>query len=420
AVAGAVFAYAPWRIAQDIHLNIISSGGIPLSLFLMLRGFRKRKPRLVLAGWLVAGWQLSLGFALGLQLAYLLAAVAAVAAGAWLVRGRPRLDRSLARASALGIAIFLGWAAIQARPIFRVVRDHPEARRTMAEVTFFSPPPRGLLAAPAESLVWGKITAGLRETLPWPIEQTLFVGALTLTLALAGLVAPTYRRSLRILLAIGVVVSTLLALGFRLGDGRFTYRLLYEYAPGWQGVRTPGRLITITTLALALLAAGGAQWMLVDRRRDGAGSATSRVPKTRVMTATLLVVAILIEGSGRSVRSPVPPAPPGLHRAVEPRLHVPSDYLNDLLYVFWSTEGFPLLANGTSSVIPPSVQRLRDSTKSFPDPASVEALKSWGIRTVVLHTDLAPGTPWEGVAARPVDGLPLVREKVGKLFLYHL
>src|SRR3954452_9719077 len=40
AVAGAAFAYAPWRLEQDGHLHVLSSGGIPLSLFLLLRGYR--------------------------------------------------------------------------------------------------------------------------------------------------------------------------------------------------------------------------------------------------------------------------------------------------------------------------------------------------------------------------------------------
>src|SRR3954451_21806984 len=72
AVAGAAFAYAPWRLEQDGHLHVISSGGIPLALFLLVRGYRRGSPRTVLAGWLVAAWQLSLGFTLGLQFAYLL------------------------------------------------------------------------------------------------------------------------------------------------------------------------------------------------------------------------------------------------------------------------------------------------------------------------------------------------------------
>src|SRR3954454_25035003 len=73
AVAGASFAYAPWRLAQHTHLHVISSGGIPVSLLFLLHGYRKDRPAAILAGWLLATWQLSLGFTLGLQLAYALA-----------------------------------------------------------------------------------------------------------------------------------------------------------------------------------------------------------------------------------------------------------------------------------------------------------------------------------------------------------
>ena len=64
-VAGAAFAYAPWRLAQNGHLAVISSGGIALALFLLVRGYRRGSGRLVFAGWLVAAWQLTLGFTLG-------------------------------------------------------------------------------------------------------------------------------------------------------------------------------------------------------------------------------------------------------------------------------------------------------------------------------------------------------------------
>src|SRR4051812_5248264 len=55
-VAGAAFAYAPWRLEQDGHLHVLSSGGIALSLFLLVRGYRRSSGRLVLAGWLLAAW----------------------------------------------------------------------------------------------------------------------------------------------------------------------------------------------------------------------------------------------------------------------------------------------------------------------------------------------------------------------------
>src|SRR3954469_12624888 len=81
-VASAAFAYAPWRLEQDGHLHVLSSGGIPLALFFLVRGYRRGNRWLVLAGWIVAAWQVSLGFTLGIQLAYLLALLA-VGAGVW-------------------------------------------------------------------------------------------------------------------------------------------------------------------------------------------------------------------------------------------------------------------------------------------------------------------------------------------------
>src|SRR5438046_1471095 len=77
--SGAAFAYAPWRLEQDGHLHVLSSGGIPLALFLLVRGYRRGRSRLVVAGWLVAAWQLSLGFSLGLPLAYLLLILGVIA-----------------------------------------------------------------------------------------------------------------------------------------------------------------------------------------------------------------------------------------------------------------------------------------------------------------------------------------------------
>src|SRR3954447_9784521 len=126
AVAGAAYAYAPWRLEQDGHLHVLSSGGIPLALFLLVRGYRRRSWRFVLGGWLVAAWQLSLGFTLGLQLAYLLAALGAgIAVWAWRRGARP--PRPVLVASAAGVVVFAATAILLARPYLEVGRDHPEA-----------------------------------------------------------------------------------------------------------------------------------------------------------------------------------------------------------------------------------------------------------------------------------------------------
>ena len=87
AATGLAFAYAPYRVTEAGHFQVISSGGLACGLFLLLRGYRRGSRGLVLAGWLLSAWQISLGFTLGLQYAYLLALLALIVLVFWW-RGR--------------------------------------------------------------------------------------------------------------------------------------------------------------------------------------------------------------------------------------------------------------------------------------------------------------------------------------------
>ncbi len=84
------------------HLHVISSGGIALALFLLLRGYRRCSRGLVLAGWLVSAWQVSLGFTLGLQYCYLLLVLGAARA-VLLVAWSPDARGCLARRGPRGV-----------------------------------------------------------------------------------------------------------------------------------------------------------------------------------------------------------------------------------------------------------------------------------------------------------------------------
>jgi hypothetical protein len=418
AVAGAAFAYAPWRLEQDGHLHVISSGGIPLSLFLLVRGYRNGRGGLVLAGWLVAAWQLSLGFTLGLQLAYLLLALGAGALF-FQVRHRRPLGRALVAVTAAGVVVFALTGALLARPYVRVLDDHPEAKRSTAQLAELSGPLESFAAAPEQNFVWGKATKPIRDDLASVPEQTLFPGAAILALALAGLLAPFYPRRLRIGLAAAVVVFAVLSLGF---DERhshlYPYRLLYDLAPGWKGIRVPGRITTLTSLALALLAAGGAQY-LASRMRGRRLSAA---------LAVALVLIVCVEGSGFDLRSgggiagpshpAVPLPPPGASAPPAPQLHLPVTIPGNRRYVLWSTEGFPKIVNGRGSFDPTFFERLTARVTGFPDRASVTMLRDLGVRSVVLHEALAPGTPWARAATRPLRGLPLRRVRGRGLVVY--
>src|SRR5271163_2042342 len=107
AAAGAAFAYAPYRVTEAGHLHVISSGGIALALFLLLRGYRRSRRGLVLAGWLLTAWQISLGFTLGLQYSYLLLVLTLLVLWSWW-RGRsgqggPLVPRRLLAVTCIGL-----------------------------------------------------------------------------------------------------------------------------------------------------------------------------------------------------------------------------------------------------------------------------------------------------------------------------
>jgi len=431
AVAGAAFAFAPFRLEQDGHLHIISSGGIPLALALGLRGYRLQRPWWVVAGFCVAAWQVSLGFSLGLPLAYLLAALGAIAAVRWLLAGRPPAPRPLVAATVAGVLLLAVTAVVLSRPYAQVQDDHPNIVRTPQTVENFSGEPEAFLVAPDENSVWAGATASLRDGLLNVPEKTLFPGLVTLVLAIGGVVAGIYSRGLRIGLAAGVVAVSVLALGFQVEDGLlWPYRIVYELAPGVEGIRVPGRLITFSSLGLALLAGGGAEAArrtLADRApwRDRASHPPALVPGG---LAVVLVLTLLVEGRGLpfdpfddQAQPTVPTAPVSFAAIDEPQLHLPATRPEDnRRYLLWSTDGFPEMVNGRSSLDPVFTFGLIDDVGAFPDRGSVELLRRVGVSSVVLHLRRLEGTPWEGAQRRRVVGLALRRERRGDVVVYEL
>jgi hypothetical protein len=421
-VAGAAFAFAPFRLEQDGHMQVISSGGIPLALALGVRGIRRHSAGAMFAGWLVATWQLSLGFTLGLPLAYALAALVVVLALLWWRDGRPSLDRRLLVAAGAGAGVFLVVAALISLPYQRVANDHPETKRTPATVAAYSGQPNEFLIAPDENLIWGGATSSLREGVANIAEKTLFPGLLIFGFAIAGAGWRGWPKRLRWGLAAAALVSAILALGFREEGGLlWPYRVVYDLLPGWQGIRTPGRLTTFTSLALALLAAGGTARMLASARFQG------RV-RLAAVAASLVALAIAIEGRGlpfdptdAQAQPPAPAIPPSTAAVPAPQLHLPAELPEDnRRYLLWSTDGFPKLVNGRSSTEPPFTSKLIEDMRNFPDAATVAELRRVGVASVIVHLERTPGTPQAGIAERPVSGLGLAVRRDGPLLIYEL
>ena len=422
AVAGAAYAFAPFRLEQDGHLHVISSGGIPLALAAGLHGYRRARPGWVLAAFAIAAWQFSLGPTLGLPLTYGLCLLAAIAGVVWLRRGRPSLDRRLVAATAAGAAAYLAIAVLIALPYLRVADEQKDAERPPSTVEAFSGPLTIFATAPGENLVWGEATEGIRDDLQNPQEKTLFPGLVILGLAIAGLASSTFPRGLRIGLGAGIAGVSILALGFQEADGLlWPYRVAYDVLPGWDGMRTPGRLFTFATLGLALLAGAGATAWL---RRTRPGTATV-IPAL----AGVLVLLIATEGrgipfdpTGSQAQPQVPEAPADVSGVPAPQLHLPATLAEDnRRYLLWSTDGFPDIVNGRSSVQPDYTADVIAAMAHFPDEASVAVLRREGIASVLLHTDRIVGSPQGLALGRPIAGLGLDRRRLsGGVIAYEL
>jgi hypothetical protein len=88
--------------------------------------------------------------------------------------------------------------------------------------------------------------------------------------------------------------------------------------------------------------------------------------------------------------------------------------------VLWSTDGFAQVTTGIGAYEPRNYSRLKRDMQGFPDRTSVARLRALGIRVVVLHPDLAVGTPWEHTSRRAVTGLGLVKQVGGGVVVYRL
>jgi hypothetical protein len=276
--------------------------------------------------------------------------------------------------------------------------------------------------------VWGAATAGLRAKVHSKNESVFFPGALILLLALAGLAAPLYTRRLRAGLLLGIITCSVLALGFGLTGAGYPYRLIYDHAPGWNGVRVPGRVFTTATLFYALLAGAGAQALCT---RVGAWGERRSLRGLATVAGVVLIVGLLGEGAGH-LGHPVVPQPVRAEIGLPaPRLDLPTDGAADRVWQYFSTDGFYKIPVGNSTFDIPAVDDLRGGMSGFPDRASVEKLRYYGIRTVVLHLRLPrlPGVVGfaraeppnlAAAAAKPVAGLGITRRRVGAIVIYRI
>jgi hypothetical protein len=427
AVAGLGVAFAPWRAEQFGHLHVLSTGQFTASLAMLARGhglsFRGRKgpwrPLWVVLGWLFAAWQVSIGFAIGLPFAYLLAVIALATLAWWLPRRMPRPPRRLVAAELAGGALFCAVTALMATPYLAVARAQADAvqrTRNLTYVQLCSPTWHQMLEPPGLSGTWSWLTGQQAGSYSGCPEHLVLPGYVLITLAVTGLFYSVWLVRWRVTLAIGIAVVTALTLGTHLaGHGEAGFVFLWRHAPGWESDRTPGRLIMFVTLGLAVLAAGAVTRLAGDR---GPARPWSRAGALRLAAVAVLPALVLAEGYYRVPVATVPPVPAAMAHAQGPLIVLPSAPALDPEAMAWSAmTGFPEIGNGASGIQPDSAVFMRKKMSGFPSATSVAYLRRLGFRGVVVLKDVplaASADPYR----IPAASLGLRRIDMGDSVLY--
>ena len=306
-LGGMAFALSDLFVTHIGNLNLNATAAwLPLLLLLAHRGLTGGGPGwaagagVVLAVAALAGHgQMLLFLALALVLYFVYRLVVD-----W-HRGWRHAGRTLGLA-ALIVAVGVGGAALMLLPAREMAAHTGRGHLPYEEATRYSLPPRALIGLLAPGF-YGRGPAGFWGD--WERVEVGYAGVATLVLAVVGIGANIEYRISRLKphvsrLTFGVSRFTshvsrlkgfpitffilLMVLGLLLALGCYAplYGLLYRYAPTFDQVRAPARLILLADLGLAVLAAYGLDHLL----RGGVG----RCAETRFSGKNLVSVPVWV------------------------------------------------------------------------------------------------------------------------------
>jgi len=372
-LAGIVFAFPPYRIDHYAHLQLQQTQFIPLSLFAFHRLLDTGRLRDgVLLGLFVACQMLSCMYYGIFLIPYM-----AVVCGTMLIAARamPR-ERLVALLAAVAIAMVVMIPTARAYLAAREV----VGERGREDVAESSATWRNYLAPPELNAVYGKVFARFMQP-----ERRLFPGFVAVALAIVGLWPPL--NAIRLAYGLGLLLAFDVSLGFN----GLLYPALYDYFLPFKALRVPARMGLMVGFSLAILAGYG-----VARIAGRLGSGWARRAVVGALGALMLV-----EYASKPIQlwtAPLSP-PPAYADIVRDRgdsptavlFEYPIGLIEDAAYSYYSTFHWQWLVNGYSGFFPPSYRRLASAMPDFPDEPSMDAIRSHGVRYLVIHGEYLRG-----------------------------
>jgi hypothetical protein len=389
-VAGFVFTFAPWRLSQLAHVQLLGLYAAPLVLLFWDRALAEGRGR-HLAG-------LGLAFLLQCLCSYYLAYCTVLLAalyGALTAPGRS-LRRVVTAMAALALAAMA--FGLVSLPYLWV-----RASGLLPEQDL------GIQAALG-------VPSWLPYVVPVPIGPAIrpYQGALALALAAVALLALARGRLGGMSRALGPsTVVALVAIGaagclLAMGPSGRLYGWLWRWLPGFSSTRVPARFVILVGFAVAGLA--GIGWAVLSRRLR---------PGARPIATALVCAAIAWDTGLLRLDLPVAPAPADLrdspvhrwlagHARGEPLLELPGrrfdgDPLGASLeqrYALAGTVDWLPQLTGRSGHVPPSYELLMSHARRLPEPGALQLLVNLtDLGWLVVHG--AGEEPWA------VEGLEL-------------
>jgi hypothetical protein len=384
AAAAIVYAFCPYVMSHLSHIQLLFTGGIPLSMLMLHRvADRPSRRRGVALGLALAAQALSCayyGVFAGLMVGY----------GTLMLAATRRLWKSAEywTAIAIGAATSLLLVLPFFVPYLRV-QDESGFARSIADTVRYSARGRDYLMSAMHAHKW--LFNYVRSLGPWSGE-VLFPGLFVLALGAAGIVLAIRTRDAARERETAIVYGSLAVLAFwaSFGPAAGLYRVLY-YLPVFTFLRAPSRLGLIVVLCLGIFAAIALRHLLASLtplwRRVAAVAAVllaigdmavfplrgwSRAPELAAPYAAL----------ARSPRAPLAEFPFYGERVAFP-LHAQ--------YMLFSTAHWMPLINGYSDVIPADFREAAAVLDGFPSADGFAMLARRRARYIAIHWDMYAG-----------------------------
>lgn len=382
-VAGLCYAFAPFRLDNASHLQVLSMQWMPLAILAIIR-FVQRP-----SWWRGVAVTLTLALS-SLSSLYFLVMFGTGLAVFLLVETIWQRRAFLSRTGiGLGGALVATALILVPFSIPYLQMQHEQAiTRPIGEASFNAAHAWSYLTVMPGSLLWQHVLP-----LAGRGPSALFPGLLLTLLAAVGLVR-VRRPWLPGIASLGVV-GFVLSFGPTLGDDQhgipLPYRVLYTHVFGYQGLRGPDRFTVLVLLALCVYAAVGGTWLVERAQQFG-------VPLAR---AGLLVTAIVAGGvlldDGTRLRPMVPvdrseaTLAPYRWLAAQQDTGIVAEFpiqRMETRTAFYSTYHWHPVLWGHSGLTPQAHYELAKRLIGEGDtvgPADLEALHDMGVGTLLVH-----------------------------------